>query len=247
MQTYKLASGGEVYHFDTGPFNWYVIQQDGRLTLVDAGFSGHYKIFKAGIKALGYDLSDVAAILLTHAHADHMGFAERLRQKTNVPIFVHRADQTAAQRILQLPWFGLLSNAWRPYTTRILLHAIRNGVFTLPRITKTYTFEDGDRLDVPGKPRVLHIPGHTPGEVALYLEDDQILFSGDTLVMRNLLTGSLGQPQIVPPILTNDYATACHAVERFRELGAVTMLSGHGQPWQGDLNEAVNLALGTTQ
>lgn len=242
MEKYELATGGCVYHFDTGPFNWYVISQQGRLTVVDGGFPGHYSVFLKGIRELGYAVKDVAAIVLTHAHADHMGFIERLRQASDAPVFVHTADVTAAQRTLQLPWFGLLSNAWRPFVTRILLHAARNGIFAMPPIAKVAACKDGDRLDVPGKPHVLHIPGHTPGEVALHLPESNVLICGDTIVTRNLLTGAHGRPQLPSPHLNHDYKAAQRSLDRLCELGAMTVLPGHGKAWRGLMSDAVEFA-----
>ena len=186
----EIAPG--IHHFDTGPFNWYVLEEGGRLTLVDAGFPAHYSVFRKGIRSLGRELKDVEAILLTHSHADHTGFAERLRKETKAPVFVHSADLAAIGKVLQLPWWGLLSNAWRPYIATMLLTATVNGIFTMPFIINARTFGDGDVLDVPGRPRVLHAPGHTPGEVAFYLPERKVLISGDTLLTRNLMTGELG-------------------------------------------------------
>lgn len=239
MEHYQIPGGGFVYHFDTGPFNWYVIIQDGRLTVVDAGFPGHYSTFVNGIQSLGFQVKDVAAILLTHAHADHMGFAECLRKATNVPVYVHSDDRQVAQSRLQLPWFGLLSNAWHPYVSRMLGHAAINGIFVMPAIAKVHDIHDGDVLDVPGKPHVIHMPGHTPGEVAYYLPEAKILLSGDTLVTRHLLTGKYGAPQVPPPVLSDEYRTAHHSLERIRDLGEITMLPGHGMAWQGNTRDAV--------
>ena len=70
----------------------------------------------------------MSAILLTHAHADHMGFVERLRRATDAPVYVHAEDLAAAQRVLQLPWAGLLTNSWRPFVGRILVHRGLNRV-----------------------------------------------------------------------------------------------------------------------
>lgn len=64
-----------------------------------------------------------------------------------------------ACRPLQLPWFGLLSNAWRTYVAKMLGVAIVNGVFTLPYLTKVQNLEDGQVLDIPGKPKLLHTLG----------------------------------------------------------------------------------------
>lgn len=232
-----------IFKFDTGPFNWYLIRENGRFTLVDAGFPGHYRAFTEGIKSLGHSVKDLEAIVLTHAHADHIGFAEKVRKETNVPVYVHKNDAKMAQKPLQLPWFGLLSNAWRPYTATMLGVAIVNGVFTLPHLTKTVSIEHSRILEVPGRPRILHTPGHTDGEIVLLLEDKKVLISGDTLVTRNLLTGALGEPQLTNPILNGNYKQAMHSLDLLKELGPVTMLSGHGTPWKGDMRDAVNMAL----
>jgi glyoxylase-like metal-dependent hydrolase (beta-lactamase superfamily II) len=236
----ELAPG--VHHFDTGPFNWYLLREEGRLTLVDAGFPGHYRTFLAGIRSLGHELKDLEAILLTHAHADHTGFAERLRRETGAPVFIHRADRGAIGRVLQLPWWGLLSNAWRPYTRSMLGHAIGAGVFTIPSIAEARTFDDSDVLDVPGRPRVIHTPGHTPGEVSFFLEARGVLICGDTLITRNLLTGKPGGPQVCSRVLNESDPDARRSLDRLRELGRVTMLPGHGTPWAGTMSEAVERA-----
>lgn len=240
-QKMEIAKG--IHHFDCGPFNWYLIEEGARLTLVDAGFPGHYDVYRKGLKTLGKSSKDIEAIVLTHAHADHIGFAEKVRKETGVKVYVHSADAKMACKPLQLPWFGLLSNAWRAYTAKMLGVAIINGVFTMPHLTKVQTISDGQVLDIPGRPRVLYTPGHTDGEIVLFLEDRKVLISGDTLVTRNLLTGELGQPQLTNPILNGNYKQAMRSLDLLRELGEVTMLSGHGIPWFGEMNDAVNIAL----
>jgi glyoxylase-like metal-dependent hydrolase (beta-lactamase superfamily II) len=54
-----------IFKFDTGPFNWYLIQEGGRLTLIDAGFPGHYQVFKKGLESLGFNIKDMEAVLKT--------------------------------------------------------------------------------------------------------------------------------------------------------------------------------------
>lgn len=234
----ELAKG--VFQFPTGAFNWYVIEEGGRLTLVDAGFPGHYRTWIDGLTEMGWRQEDLEAIVITHAHADHTGFAERLRRDTGVPVYVHREDLKQAGRILQLPWAGLLANSWRPYTAWILGEATWNGAFSMPYLTKLTECLDGQVLDIPGRPRVIHAAGHTSGEIALLLEDRKVLLSGDTLVTRNLFSGAHGEPQVPNRALNQDDRLAQRSLDRLRELGELTLLPGHGRPWRGSMAAAVD-------
>lgn len=238
----EVAAG--VHHFESGAFNWYIIEEGGRLTLVDAGFPGHHKVYEQGLKSLGKTSKDIEAVVLTHGHADHIGFAERVRKDTGVPVYVHKADAKMVCKPLQLPWLGLFANAWRPNTMiNVLGHAVINGVFTLPHLTKVQPVEHGQVLDIPGRPRILHTPGHTDGEISLMLEDRKVLLAGDTINTRNLLSGEFGDPQIASPMLSADYKQNMRSLDLLRELGELTLLTGHGKPWIGNMDDAVELAL----
>jgi glyoxylase-like metal-dependent hydrolase (beta-lactamase superfamily II) len=240
VETHRLDGGGAVHRFDTGAFNWYVIEEAGRLTLVDAGFPGHYSTFRAGLAAIGRTERDVEAIILTHAHADHMGFIERVRRNTNAPVFVHSADATAARRTLKLPWFTLLSNAWHPYVAGLLGHAALNGIFTAPAIRSVRAVEDGQVLDVPGRPAVIHAPGHTSGQIALWLDRGRTLLAGDVLITRHLLRGTRGAPQLASRGLNADARRANASLDRVRGLGDALLLTGHGHAWRGTMADAVD-------
>lgn len=232
----------QVHHFKTDPFNWYVIEEAGRLTLVDAGFPGHYQVFRKGLKSIGREVSDVEAVLITHAHADHMGFADRVSRESSAPVWIHRADVAGAKRILQLPWKSLLTNAWRTFTRSMLIHATLNGVFQATRIPSPRILEDGDHLDVPGRPIVIHAPGHTPGEVAFYLPEAGILFSGDAIVTQDLYTGRQTGPQVLNAGLNDHDRQTRESLDRFMHLGRVTIYPGHGPSWHGEMGEALELA-----
>ena len=235
----------QIHKFDTGPFNWYLIEQDSRLTVVDAGFPGHYRVLESGLTELGKSIDDVDAIVITHAHADHTGFAARLSKKANAPIYIHQADVSAASKVLQLPWHGLLSNAWRPFVASLLMHATFNGVFRMPTVSNSnvLAFDDDEVLDIPGRPQVIHVPGHTSGQIALLLPDSASLFTSDALVTKDLMTGRDGQPQVPHRSLNDDDSQTRDSLHRLRGLGTVTLLPGHGPRWKGNLDEAIQAVL----
>lgn len=228
-----------VHHFTNYKFNWYLIEDQGRLTVLDTGFPGHYRLFERSVQSIGRCINDVEAIIITHAHADHTGMAPRIHRESGAPIYLHEADAPHARRPLYLPWAGLLTNAWRPYTASMLAHAIFNGLLRLPTITSSTHLGDGQTLDAPGQPHIIHLPGHTDGEVVVHLPDRGILFSGDALVTRSLLSGEDGLPQVTAPLLNDDYDEGIQQLARIQNLGEVTMLPGHGRPWSGDIQDAI--------
>src|SRR3954453_4200546 len=78
-----------------------------------------------------------------------------------------------------------------PYA-RYTLHLLRQRVTRTPALAQLDQLADGEVLDVPGSPRVLHAPGHTAGHCALSLEDQSLLFSGDALVTLDMTRGRTG-------------------------------------------------------
>jgi glyoxylase-like metal-dependent hydrolase (beta-lactamase superfamily II) len=234
----QVATG--VYHFETFPFNWYVIEEGGRLTVLDAGFPGHYDVLLAGLRSIGRDLKDIEAVLLTHIHADHVGFAERLR-RAGIPVFVHEDDLAASRSVPRLPPVGFFINVWRPFVPRwIIANGVFAGAFNTEDIGKAHVFRDGQRLELPGRPIALHMPGHTAGECMFFLEERNTLISGDALVTLNMLTGQATPPRVPYKYLNDDDQKARDSVRHLDGLGMVTMLPGHGGPWTGDLASALS-------
>lgn len=233
----EVAPG--VYRFGTSRVNWYVVEDGAGLTVVDAGLPGHWEQLVDGVAALGHTLSDVEAVLLTHGDLDHVGFAEWLRRATGAPVWIHPADVRRANTVSRsLPPIDFLKTLWRPSAREYFLEVVRSGVGSVPPLTAFEIFEDGDELDVPGHPTVIHVPGHTAGSSAFYLPDRGVLFCGDALMTYNVRTGEHTEPKVLPPI-HHDAAKARSSVRKLSACGEVVVLSGHGEPWKGSLETIV--------
>ena len=149
MSAERLADG--VYRCGTRFVNWYVIDDDGHLTVVDAGLPRYWSQFDGVLTEIGRSRDDVAAVVLTHGHVDHVGFSERLRGELDVPVFVHGADEEMARTgKLQKPEGSPLPNLRHPFAYRFLFHFLRNGGARIPPVHRLERFEDGQRIDVPG-------------------------------------------------------------------------------------------------
>jgi glyoxylase-like metal-dependent hydrolase (beta-lactamase superfamily II) len=226
-----------LHRIGNGIVNCYLVEDGGGVTIVDAGVPGFWGDLPAELAAIGRSLEDVRAVVLTHAHSDHVGFAERIRRERGVPVSVHELDAALARGEVKNP-----SKGWGP--TRVgpllsfLLYTLRHGGFRIPPIAEVATFGDGATLDVPGSPRVVHVPGHTPGCAAIHVAGLDAMFVGDALATLAVTTGARG-PQLAP--FTADPAQALASLDRLERMEASWVLPGHGEPWTGGPREAVRL------
>jgi glyoxylase-like metal-dependent hydrolase (beta-lactamase superfamily II) len=236
----EVAPG--MHRLTGGVANFYLVEQPGGLTLVDAGTPGDWQLFLRTLDTLGRRLDDLDAVVLTHAHPDHVGFAERARREGPASVWVHKDDAAVAQGAKPgKSDAGLARYLARTefYRTMISLSR-RKGTKIIP-VVEVSTFADNEVLDVPGKPRAVHIPGHTPGNAVLYFEDRLAVISGDTLITRNPLTGRTG-PQVQPSGFNRDTTQALASLSALENLNAGIILPGHGDPWYGPVRQAVQLA-----
>jgi glyoxylase-like metal-dependent hydrolase (beta-lactamase superfamily II) len=237
----EVAEG--VHRLTQGVTNFYLIEQSGKFTLVDAGAPGDWDFFQRSLTSLGGQLADLEAVLLTHAHPDHVGFAERARTRARARVWIHQADAQAARtgKAGGKADGKVTSYLFRAEFYRTLFSLTRRGATRMIPVHEISAFADGERIDVPGNPRAVHAPGHTPGSAALLVADRRVLLTGDVLATRNPLTGRIG-PQVMPSGLNEDTSLALASLAVLPGIEADLLLPGHGEPWKGDVAEAVRLA-----
>lgn len=91
---------------------------------------------------------------------------------------------------------------------------------------------------MPGRPRVVPTPGHSPGHVAFHLPELGVLIAGDALCTYNPLTGRRG-PQLMPKAFAFDIGQAQASLDALERIDAGLVLFGHGEPWTDGPAEAV--------
>jgi glyoxylase-like metal-dependent hydrolase (beta-lactamase superfamily II) len=234
--------GDGIHRLSQGVCNFYLIEEGGRLVLVDAGAPADWSLLTRTLPTLGRALDDLEAVLITHAHSDHTGFAERARTTAHAPVWIHEADAAVAKGAKPAKNDGrATSYLLRVEFYRTLISLARRGATRMIPIQEVSTFADGETLDVPGRPRAVHAPGHTPGSAALLLESRRVLLAGDVLVTRNPLTGRVG-PQIMPSGLNRDTPQALRSLDNLSGVPADVLLPGHGEPFTEGVGEAVRRA-----
>jgi glyoxylase-like metal-dependent hydrolase (beta-lactamase superfamily II) len=215
--------------------NSYLVEDASGVTIIDAGLPGNYRDLRNELAAMGRAIGDVRGVILTHADTDHIGYAERLRREHGIPILVHELDAARARgedksngKAGPMKFGPLLGFLW---------YGLRHGALRIPHIEEVVTFADGETLDLPGEPRVIHLPGHTAGSVAFHVAAVNALFVGDALTTRSVLTGAVG-PQPAP--FTLEPTKALTSLSHLDGVTATWVLPGHGPPWNRGVAEALH-------
>jgi glyoxylase-like metal-dependent hydrolase (beta-lactamase superfamily II) len=224
-----------VLRLGTPIVNWYVVLEDGAATAVDAGLPGYAKTLDADLREHGLEPARIEAVVLTHSDSDHTGLAGPLRE-AGARVLIHTDDtRTLAQ---PGPKSGdaapakFVRELWRPALWRFMGHMMRAGGAHPPKLEADATFTDGDVLDVPGRPQVMHTPGHTAGHSALLFGARGVLFVGDALCTWNPITGRRA-PQLMPRFTNEDNSACVDSLDAIAGADAGVLLPGHGDPWHG--------------
>jgi glyoxylase-like metal-dependent hydrolase (beta-lactamase superfamily II) len=190
----------------------YLILGD-ELVLIDAGMSKNpSRILSYLGQTMKRQPSDIKTIIITHAHIDHTGGLARLVAATGAKVAIHAEDAP------YLSWDK--SMGFPKGAMGIMFRIVRPFIKPTP-VKADILLNDGDTI---AGMRVIHIPGHTPGSIALLDEKRKVLFPGDTL--------RLGDGLVVgpPAKFTLDPGSARRSIEKLKSLDFEVMLAGHGEP-----------------
>jgi glyoxylase-like metal-dependent hydrolase (beta-lactamase superfamily II) len=234
----QVAPG--VHRLGNSIVNCYLLEEGNELTLVDGGLPGFRPQLEEYLQSRGRSVNAITAVILTHAHSDHVGMVEGIRRAAGAPVHVHVKDEPMARTGKAHKRDGsLLPYLFRPATLRLFYVGGKAGGARTPNIEELTTFTDETRdLDVPGRPRVIPTPGHSPGHVSFHLPEQGVLIAGDAFCTYNVLTGKRG-PQVLPKAFAHDSLQMLASLNAIEHIDANVTLPGHGEPWEKSPAEAV--------
>jgi glyoxylase-like metal-dependent hydrolase (beta-lactamase superfamily II) len=221
----RLVAGG-VYQVGLRGVNVFLIEAGDDLVLIDAGLRGSPPRITEAIYSLGRLPQDVTAIIVTHAHPDHVGGLAEMKRRTSAQVWMHPADaELVARGAYGRPFGAGPSRAGNALRRAMNLMPGSKG---LP-VPTDHEIADGDELPFDGL-RALHTPGHTAGHVALLLpRDGGVLFVGDAATNR-LHVG------LAP--LSEDLEGSRRSLERLAALDFEIACFSHGRPLRRGAGQA---------
>jgi len=231
-----------VYRLGAELVNWYIVEDGGKLTVIDAGNPNQYDQLPAAVLGLGLTMDDIEAIVLTHAHGDHLGSSAKIKETSGASVHVHHDDAALAR--------GEAHREYERHYVRDLHHGfawkslwffLTGGATKAPPVLELVEFDDRETLDLPGNPRSIFTPGHTDGSSCLELTDRKALFTGDALVTLSIVTGER-TPRIMPGSFNKDSELSLSSLNELNGSNADLVLPGHGEPFAGKVSEAVAAA-----
>lgn len=212
-----LLKGG----FPAKTMNVYLIEDDGGVTVFDAGIHG----MEAAIRTAAVRLGGIKRVVLGHADADHRGAAPGLDR----PVYCHPADVEAAQSASPI----------RPYYDFSKLGP--HGRLVLPRMLPLW---DGGAVSIAGTVsegeqiagfEVVELPGHAPGLIGLYRDSDGVALVTDCIYTLDPQTGIRGPARVPHAAFNLDTEQARQSILKLAGLEPSVAWAGHADPVRGDV------------
>ena len=214
--------------FPLKTMNVYFIEDDGGVTMFDAGVSH----MGDAVAALGARLGGIRRVVLGHADADHRGGAARL----GTPIHCHPQEVYAAESGAPFRAYWDLSKL-KPHARLLLGRLFR--AWDGGALEVAGTVVERDRI---GAFRVVEFPGHAPGLIGLFRESDRLALVSDCIYTLDVETGLKGPARTPHPAFNFDTERARDSVRKLIELEPAAVWSGHGDPVVGDVRAQLERA-----
>jgi glyoxylase-like metal-dependent hydrolase (beta-lactamase superfamily II) len=238
----ELVQVTDIVHLAVGEaVNWVLVTDDTGVMLIDAGYPGDREEVLASLAKLGYEPGDLRAILLTHAHIDHLGSAIWFANEHRTPVYCHPEEVGHAKReyLEQVSILDVALRIWRPRWAVWGVHVVRSGGLIRDGIPSAEPLTAEVAAGLPGHPIAIFTPGHTSGHCS-YLVDG-VLASGDALITGHPLLRRRG-PQLLPAVFSHSQQDCIRTLSAIALLETEVLAPGHGELWRGPIREATDAA-----
>ncbi|MBF6463177.1 MBL fold metallo-hydrolase [Nocardia puris] len=217
--------------------NWALVSDGAGVTVVDAGYPCDAGAVVESVRQIGHSVGDVAGVLLTHAHLDHIGGIPTLVEQAGAPVYtgdeeVRHAKREYLQQITPLQMVQQLTTVrgvrWVTRTVRAVVGNIGMSVPSAEPATPSAL------ESLPGGFVAIPTPGHTDGHTAYFMPSEGALFSGDALVTGHPLVTGTG-PQLLPKVFNHNESGAETSLAALAIEDAKVLVPGHGTAVRGDI------------
>jgi glyoxylase-like metal-dependent hydrolase (beta-lactamase superfamily II) len=222
------------------------VAEEGEFTLIDAGYPGYWKHLEGAIGEIGTSIEAIRAVIVTHHHADHVGTAERLRSSAGARVLAGEGDAwIVAGKYPSHASPGFYRRcSWRRSGLGFIVHSAAAGGAKYRPVRHVELLKDDQTLDLPGRPHVVHTPGHTAGHYSVELRERGVLLSGDAMASFDYVTG---KRRIGLHPLNDDHEIALASLNRLDPIEAEIVLFAHGDRWTGGLRRALEIVRAGTE
>ncbi|RII08746.1 putative metallo-hydrolase YflN [Streptomyces sp. YIM 130001] len=212
----------------------HVVRLPDGFALIDTGMPGCAPAVLDALTQLGGRAQDLRQIVLTHPHIDHMGSAADLVEATGALVLAGAADAPVVRGTApESPAVHTASE--RALHEQVMAGFSEADVQPPPRVRVDRELHDGDTIDGWGEPvHVLHVPGHTPGSIALHLASSGVLFPGDNIATAD------GRAILGPFNVDREGAVA--SFRRLASLDVDALCVPHGEPVHSGAREVLRAA-----
>ncbi|MFE3229795.1 MBL fold metallo-hydrolase [Nocardia sp. NPDC059228] len=217
--------------------NWALVSDGSGVTIIDAGYPSDASAVLDSVRQIGHALGDVAAILLTHAHLDHIGAIPTLVEQVGMAVYTGELEVPHAKReyLQQITASQMLRQLTTPRGARWVVQTARAVAGHLEMRVPTARAVDPTVLEaLPGGFVAIPTPGHTDGHTAYLMPSEGVLFSGDALVTGHPLLPGSG-PQLLPKVFNHNEIRTQSSVHALAIEQAHVLVPGHGRAVHGHL------------
>ncbi len=195
------------------------------IVLVDCGFIGSLSTLEKELAQYGLSTQQLTGLVLTHHDHDHMGAAAAMKRvNPNIKIYSSQAEApyiSAQEKPLRLKQAEEMQKSLPP-DQQDFGRAFCDMLRRVEPVLVDEFIHDGDKMDWCGGCHIIATPGHTPGHISLFMENESIVLTGDAMALED------GKPVIPNPQFTLDLKQADSSMNKLLSLNAKTYYCYHG-------------------